>query len=222
MIANRNSLLVFLFNVALCCATMVSAQTAVPSVRNFREVAISPDGNRLAWVEPIMGEAGSRAGTAIYVQNLVQDLKSPDSKPRRISAGNGGANANSSDQSVVWAPDSKRLAFLSDADSSGQSQLYVAEADGTHKLTSLKGFLSNPAWSPDGKTVAILFTEDAPRAAGPLQAMTPETGQVESKIYEQRVTVVDVASGNVRQCSPADMYVYEYDWSPDSKSFAII
>ena len=34
-------------------------------------------------------------------------------------------------------------------------------------------------------------------------AMTPETGVVESKIYEQRVTVVDVASGSVRQLSRA-------------------
>jgi dipeptidyl aminopeptidase/acylaminoacyl peptidase len=213
----RIGLLVLLLNMAVCAA-VASAQTAAP-VRSFREVAISPDGNRLAWVEPLMGQAGSQPGTAIYIQ----DLKSPNATARRISAGNASANANSNsnDQSVVWAPDSKRVAFLSDADSAGQRQLYVSDVDGTHKLTNLKGFLSDPAWSPDGKTVAILFTEDAPRAAGPLQAMTPETGQVESKVYEQRLTVVDVASGNVRKCSPADMYVYEYDWSPDSKSFVI-
>ena len=27
-------------------------------------------------------------------------------------------------------------------------------------------------------------------------------------------------SGAVRQVSPTDMYVYEYDWSPDGGSFA--
>jgi dipeptidyl aminopeptidase/acylaminoacyl peptidase len=51
--------------------------------------------------------------------------------------------------------------------------------------------------------------------------MTPETGVIDKKVYEQRLTTVDVASGQVRQVSPADMYVYEYDWSPDSKSFAL-
>ena len=55
-----------------------------------------------------------------------------------------------------------------------------------------------------------------------LMPMTPETGVVDSKVYEQRLTTVEVASGNVQQLSPADMYVYEYDWSPDSKSFAMI
>ena len=204
---------------------MASAQTTGHSARHFRQVAISPNGNRVAWVEPTLGEDGAPGGTAIFVQdhvqNYVQNLKSHISKPKRISAA---ADNGQSEQDVAWAPDSKRLAFLSDAENSGQSELYVADADGgdVRKLTSLKGFLADPAWSPDGKTLAILFTDDALRAAGPLQAMTPETGVVESKIYEQRLTLVDVASGDVRPLSPADMYVYEYDWSPDSKSFAII
>ena len=216
MSANWRRLLIFSFYVAFCCAVIASAQTTVHSARYFHQVAISPNGNRVAWVEPAAVEAGAGEGTAIYVQ----DLKSPSARPQRISAANGKVQS----ESVAWAPDSKRLAFLSNADSSGQAELYVADAGGgnLHKLTSLKGFLSDPAWSPDGKTLAILFTENADRAAGPLQPMTPEIGVVESKIYEQRLTVVDVASGNVRQCSPADMYVYEYDWSPDSKSFAIV
>lgn len=214
-------MLVVSFYVAVCCTAIASAQTAFHSARTFRQVAISPNGNRVAWVEPTVGEAGAREGTAIFVADYLEDLKSSSSKPKRISAAGGNAR---SEQDVAWAPDSKRLAFLSDADSSGQNQLYVADADGgnVHKLTSLTGFLSDPAWSPDGKALAILFTENAPRAAGPLQPMTAETGQVESKIYEQRLTVVDVASGNVRQVSPADMYVYEYDWSPDGKSFAVV
>ncbi|MGB7331698.1 MAG: S9 family peptidase [Terriglobales bacterium] len=210
-------MLVIFSYVAFCCTAITSAQTVVHSVRNFRQVAISPNGNRVAWVEPMVGEAGARDGTAVFVA----DLKSPSSSPHCIFSSNGNAR---NEQDIAWAPDSKRFAFLSDVDSLGQNQLYMVDADGEnfHKLTSLKGFLSDPAWSPDGKMLAVLFTENAPRASGPLQPMTPETGQVESKIYEQRLTVVDIASGNVRQVSPADMYVYEYDWSPDSKSFAII
>ncbi len=36
----------------------------------------------------------------------------------------------------------------------------------------------------------------------------------------QRIAVADVATGRVRNVSPADLYVYDYDWSPDGKSFA--
>ena len=50
--------------------------------------------------------------------------------------------------------------------------------------------------------------------------MTPSSGVIEQHVYEQRLTTVDVASGRVRQISPADLYVYQYDWSPDGKAFA--
>src|SRR6202035_4284954 len=78
-----------------------------------------------------------------------------------------------------------------------------------------------PRWSPDGKRIAILFTENLPRAAGPLDPVLPDSGVVESKIYEQRLAVVDAATGAVRQLSPADHYIYEYDWSPDGHTFAV-
>jgi dipeptidyl aminopeptidase/acylaminoacyl peptidase len=39
-------------------------------------------------------------------------------------------------------------------------------------------------------------------------------------IEEQRIAVADAATGEVRQVSPANLYVYDYDWSPDGKTFA--
>lgn len=160
------------------------------SVQHLTQTAISPDGAHVAWI-----------GAEIYVQ----DLKDSSSSPRRIATGS----------DVAWSPDSRRLAFISD------SQLYVAAITGgpPKQLTELHGFLAEPHWSPDGKTIAILFTENAPRAAGPLEPMTPDTGVVGGHIYEQRLTTVDVATGKVRQLSPADLYVYEYDWSPDGEDF---
>jgi dipeptidyl aminopeptidase/acylaminoacyl peptidase len=195
---------------ALVCAQAQSSSSA----RDFYLAAISPDGNRVAWVESM----GASGGTAIYVQ----ELKSSGSKPKRISAATGG-NAASED-TLAWSPDSKHLAFLSDVGGGGQANFYLinVEGGGVRKLTNLKGFLSDPAWSPDEKTLAFLFTENAPRPGGPLMPMTPETGVVDQKIYEQRLTTVDLVSGKVRQLSPADMYVYEYDWSPDGKNLAAI
>lgn len=184
------------------------------AVRSFSDVAISPDGKRVAWVESLKTKSGAPSpNSAIYVGNT-----NGAGTPRRITAGNGIVAHPEGD--VAWSPDGHHVAFLSDTGTKGQAQLYVANVAGgpARKLTSLTGYLADPHWSPDGKTIAILFTENAPRASGPLQPMTVETGLIESKVYEQRLTTVDAATGRVKQVSPADLYVYEYDWSPDGKS----
>jgi dipeptidyl aminopeptidase/acylaminoacyl peptidase len=180
------------------------------SGKTFNQAAMSPDGRQVAWVESVSGGA-----SAIYVAPV-----DGGAQPRRVTAGAG--NSSYAEDSVAWSPDSKRLAFLSDARSRGQAQLYVADisAGGTRKLTSVKGFLASPGWSPDGKTIAVLFTENATRAAGPLVAETVQTGVIQDAVTEQRLTLVDVDTGKLRQISPADMYVYEYDWSPDGRRFA--
>jgi dipeptidyl aminopeptidase/acylaminoacyl peptidase len=211
---------------------------AMFDVHTFGQAEISPDGKRVAWVESLTGPGGTMsANSAIYVAEL-----SAPAGAKRITAGDGKAAHEEHD--LAWAPDSKRLAFLSDAASPGQVQVYVADVTsvtgasgkasaGSGKtsiakapaaakpLTHLRGFLASPGWSPDGKTIALLFTENASRAAGPLQAETPDEGVVSESFLEERLALVDPATGSARQISPADMYVYEFDWSPDSKQLAI-
>jgi dipeptidyl aminopeptidase/acylaminoacyl peptidase len=171
--------------------------------KNFDQTAISPDGKQVAWVE------NSKEGSAIFISVI------GGGTPRHITAG------GRSESAVAWSPDSKQITFLSDAGNPGQPQVYVANAAGgsPRKLTSVKGFLAAPGWSPDGKTIAFLFTENAERAAGPLVAKKPQTGVIKEAVTEQRLALIDAAGGKFRQISPADMYVYEYDWSPDGKNF---
>ena len=187
------------------------------SVQNFEEVSISPDGSRVAWVEELRGRNGSEtADSAIYVASL----NSP-SKPLRITAGDG--VTPHAEHDLAWSPDSTHLTFLSDRAMDGQLQLYVVPAGGgaAKPLTQLKGLLAEPRWAPDGKSIAFLFTENLPRSAGPLEPKAPVSGVVESHIFEQRLAVVDVATAQVRQVSPAHLYIYEYDWSPDGKDFVV-
>lgn len=181
------------------------------AARGFRQAAISPDGTRVVWVEWLPDYSGN---SAIQVVDL-----NKNSSPQRISAAR--ESASGQEGNVAWSPDGKQLAFLSDVGNPGQRQLYISSLDGSQlrQLTKLTGFLDEPKWSPDGKTIALLFTENAPRASGPLMPMTVETGVIEGKVYEQRLTLVDVASGDVKQISPPDMYVYEFEWSPDGKAF---
>jgi dipeptidyl aminopeptidase/acylaminoacyl peptidase len=197
---------------------LVARTHAAIPIRTFQAVAISPDGARVAWVAPAENSSGeSIGGAAIYIA----DANSSHPKPVRISATPQDGAAN--EDQPAWSPDSRQLAFLSDSGTDIQQQLYVFPLSGAaRKLTSLTGPLADPAWSPDGKSIAFLFSENAPRRADPLLAMLPETGVIADKVYEQRLAVIDVASGKVTQVSPADMYVYEFDWSPDSHSFALL
>ena len=194
-----------------------AAVDALFGMREFQQAEISPDGKYVAWVESLPGPGGAPSdNAAIYVA----DLSAP-AKARRISAGDGKAPHEEHD--IAWSPDSKRLAFLSDATKAGQLQLCVATLSGSpvRQLTHLKGFLSGPGWAPDGKTIAVLFTENATRRSGPLVAETPDEGVVSEEFLEQRLALVDVSTAGVRQISPADLYVYEFDWSPDSKQLVI-
>ena len=209
----RLAALLFLGGILSAQTSIDHVLTELAAVRDFKEAAISPDAARVAWVEAPQEHRTS----AIYLQ----DLRTPTARPRRITAGS--RDQVCDEHGLAWSPDSARLAFLSDCPSKGQLQLYVAQASGgaPRKITSLTGYLAQPRWSPnDGKTLAILFTQDAPRVGGPLEPVTPDAGVVEEKIYEQRIALIDPATGAARQISPADLYVYEYDWSSDGQRFA--
>ncbi|HYC40730.1 MAG TPA: hypothetical protein VEB63_09595 [Chitinophagaceae bacterium] len=63
---------------------------------------------------------------------------------------------SSYESAVAWSPDSRRLAFVVFA--KGKNRLLIADANGkvTQELDipGVDGF-SNPAWSPDGKTIVV-------------------------------------------------------------------
>ncbi len=189
---------------------LASVFESLARVATFSGAVISPDGARVAWVESVARGSEVRA----CALNAVE-------KSARVTATGGSEQAD--EGSVAWSPDSTRLAFLSDAQSPGQLQLYVASRDGgaARKLTDVKGFLADPGWSPDGRTIAVLFTENALRSPGPLVAETARTGIIGETAREQRLALVDVESGAIRQISPGDMYVYEFSWSPDSRRLVL-
>jgi dipeptidyl aminopeptidase/acylaminoacyl peptidase len=196
------------------------------AAHSFEQTAISPNGEKLAWVETLVGKDGAPDGhTTIYLSGLQSN-----EVPTRVNTAVRGTRESinylpHAEGSLAWSPDSTKLAFLSDAVKTGQLQLYVKDLSdhgSMRRLTNVKGLLAAPRWSPDGKTIAVLYTENATHAAGPLVAETPETGEIQDAFFEQRLALVDLASGDFRQVSPADMYIYEYDWSPDSWHFAVI
>ena len=176
---------------------------------------MSADGSMLAWVEIIPGKDGSAAGrSAIFVK----DLKTAGAAARPVIDGVQSA------QGLAWSREGK-LAFVSSGDSEPQLQLYVVEKPGRgkpRKVTDVEGYLADPRWSPDGRSIALLWMPGVTHMPGPLEATVPDTGVVASEIHLQRLALVDPASAKPRVISPAGMHVYECDWSPDGKELAYL
>ena len=185
--------------------------------RSVGQVAISPDGKQLAWVE------GGRGGGQIVVAQIA-DL----AKTERVTAA-GRADQRCREGEIAWEPDSKGLAFLSDCGDPGEHQddLYLSHLDGNpaKRLTALRGYVHEEAFSPDGSRIAFLYVEGATRAAGALAAMKPPAGVIgEDNVEVQRVAVArtDAEAAAPTQVTPANLHVYEFDWAPDSKGLAYV
>jgi len=185
--------------------------------RGVGQVAISPDGKRLAWIE------GGREGGGIQVAPL-DDL----AKKVHVTAASK-ADQKCREGEVVWTPNAKALAFFSDCAKPGeQGDLYLSALDGgaPRRITELKGLVEAPAFSPDGNRIAFLYVEGATRPAGALAAMKPPSGVIgEDGVEIQRVAVAAVNAAKPAApafATPANLHVYEFDWSPDSRSLAYI
>ena len=66
------------------------------------------------------------------------------------------------DQSAVWSPDGKRIAFFSTRDNP-LGEIYVMNADGSGvvRLTHSSGSSNEPSWSKDGKQIVFQSTRGA-------------------------------------------------------------
>jgi dipeptidyl aminopeptidase/acylaminoacyl peptidase len=197
--------------------SMRAVLSASYAVRSLSDVSLTSDGRYVAWEEsgrdprhPLTSDLESQ----LFVQRTRGDTPVP------LTAGASDAN---DEESPVWSPNGREIAFLSDARSSKQLQLFVADARDlkARQIGRLDGDVAHPAWSPDGRSIALLYIPNAHRMAGALAPGARDVGVIGEIVDEQRLVVVDVASGALHYVTPPDTYVYEYDWSPEGRQFAI-
>ena len=178
-------------------------------------VALSPDGATVAWT------LRRSEGTQIHLAQVADPSKDAILK---VSGRDDCAS-----EAPVWSPDGSALAFTSTctpkSEKPEQEQIFLwTESTGAFKqLTHLKGNIDSLAWSPNGKSIAFLFVENATRSAGALAAMKPWSGVIgEDGVEIQRVAAINANDGTGGAFSPSNLHVYEFDWAPDSKHVAFV
>ena len=197
--------LLLLWCVSVYCSAqsrVAAALDSLPKTKAIDQVAISPDGSRVAYI----------VDGAITVASLADGASTSVGKGQSLPV-----------REFAWSADSKSIAWLADLPGdTPASELWAASSDGNDatKLADFKGYAQTPKFAPDGSKIAVLYIEGMPRIAGPLQPMTPLAGVVGEKIYGQRITTIDLKTKKLTQVTPTDVYIYEYDWAPDGKSWA--
>jgi dienelactone hydrolase len=198
--------------VALPAAALSAAAPPERAVHRYLAVRISPDA---AYVAAIEGDS-PRGGFLPDLRELVIRRVAGKSETRiglpcgRVSQCWPG--------SLAWRSDSKILAFTVRTPGSHNYALYTVAADGTGltKLLDFHGTLRDLRYAPDGR-LAMLAVESARKEVGATEAGAAVAGDLDAPPTEQRIAVLEGAA--LHWMSPAELFVYEYDWQPDGRGF---
>ncbi|HLY16652.1 MAG TPA: hypothetical protein VKR61_05485, partial [Bryobacteraceae bacterium] len=191
-------------------------------LRSLSDVALSPDGNHVAYVV----ENNDGPGRP-YEQIWLMDLRS--GKNLQLSAG---ADTSGNPE---WSPNGEWLAY--GGDSGDKSGLFIVHPNGAGvRFLAPVESTNSPephvgrtlAWSPDSKQIAFVSAQPGPEtkdAGGDPMVITrylykPDYWEGNTHFNDNRrlhIFVVDLGSGKVRQLTQGTGYEHSIDWSPDGK-----
>ena len=188
------------------------AMPALAQVHGYGGLALSPDGGRIAALEPVAGKSGHDAivvrdaGTGAIVRTI-------------------DPCARCSYEGLTFGPGAT-LAFVAREQEAATARLMFADARTVRTIATIAGLAASPSFSPDGKRIALLVTLSAGKEAGAIQPGVRQIGEIGETNDEQRLAVfastgAPIAAAAVRPVSPAGRYVYEYDWTPDGRGFVV-
>lgn len=212
-------------------------------VHRFEAVAISPNGQTVAWVitklkrKEVSAAPQSKANPKTTHKQTSNRTKRPGQllqiarfdgrHVRTVIIPNAVRSCHFSD--LTWSPDGKWLAFLSNCNhgknASGQLDPYVVKrtSDRAHRIAKLDGFVHELAWMPNGTKLSFLYVEGDRHPISAVSATKPRVGVIgKTGIEHQQVAVIRRTGGKVVLVTPASLFVYEYDWSPKGHRLAFI
>jgi dipeptidyl aminopeptidase/acylaminoacyl peptidase len=174
---------------------------------------ISPDGSKVVFVAAPAGKAGEKRRRSLWI--------AVDGVPaRQFTTG------EADDSDPRWSPDGSRILFRSDRLKPGSDEyrLFLLSVSGgeSQPLGELGGELSQPAWSPDGRSVAVLRKDPEPEEVAARKKERDDAIVVEEDSRFTRLWVVDVETKRARCLTTGEREVRFFAWAPDSQSLVAI
>jgi len=211
----RSSLRHGLAALVLCCAAPFwagSGMTAeqVVELKSVRQVALAPDGKRVAYVLRVQRSATDAPGKP-WAELWVA---APGVEPRAYVSG----KRTVSDLS--WRADGKAVTFLASDGKDADAQVQEIPLDGgeARRLFEHAGSIALHRPSPDGRWLA--FTAKVQQT--PEEKMDKEQGRdwkvVDEKPSFRRLWLRDLSAGTSRAWGPEDLDVLDLAWAPDGRS----
>jgi dipeptidyl aminopeptidase/acylaminoacyl peptidase len=181
-------------------------------VHRFLRVAVSPDG---AFVASIEGDSPSGGHYPTVRELVIRRVRGGATRSIALPCGR---TPQCWPGSPSWTPDSKRISFTLRTPEGHSYAIYSVAPDGSGltKLIALEGTINELHYGPDGQ-LAMLATDNARKEMGATEAGAPIAGDLSEPTPEQRIAILE--GNSLRWVSPADLFVYEYDWRPHGKGF---
>jgi len=197
---------------ALSLVSVFNQAWAAKPLHYFIDVAMSPDKQHIITVE---GDT-SPSGGAPTIRDMI--IRSADGKISTTVKLPCGRVMQCWPESPAWTPDSKKITFALRSPGSHARSLYQVSVNGSNlkKLLSFNGTISDLKYNPKGQ-LAMLATENATKELGAVEAAAPVSGDLDQPSPEQRIAILD--KNELRWSSPANLFVYEFDWIPDGSGF---
>ncbi|MDR7481158.1 MAG: S9 family peptidase [Armatimonadota bacterium] len=188
------------------------------------DVRLSPDGRQVAfvvsdgWRPPGRSPASdlmvvSASGGVRRVAADRRTVRMPRWRP-----GRSGSDPCGSERDLHGLAPSVSLAFVEQTERDTVIGLAYVEDGSSTDLARFPGVVSAVEWSPDGRLLAALHTDP------PTVGAFPGDDVVRGDAAEgwTRLWVIDVEAADARPVSPPGLQIWEFDWAPDSRGFAVV